>query len=122
MKRLEATLHRTRAQRRERATRSANSLEVPGPELLQFEQIAEKSSGGIPNHHHVRLGKSLQLHSEIRSFADNAMLLCLSRPSQVANNDEAGRNADTGLERGSHLEPSHRIDQSQPGTHRQLSV
>src|SRR5262245_36846921 len=118
MKRLEATLHRTRAQRRERANRSVNSLEIPGPELLEFEQIAEKSSGGIPNHHHVRLGKSLQLHSEIRSFADDAMLPCLSRPNQVANNNEAGCNADTGLERGSHLEPSHRTDHFQPRPHR----
>ena len=44
------------------------------------------------------------------------------RSDQVADDDQPGRNADTGLQRSARLEPGHRRDQLQPRPHRPLRV
>ena len=96
---LEAAFRRTRPQRRPGPHRPGDALEVLGPEVLQLEQIAEKFSRGLGNDHHVRLGDPLQARREVRRLADDAALLRLARSDQVADDDQPGRDADTGLQR-----------------------
>ena len=64
----------------------------------QFEQIAEKSSRALGDDHHVRLGDPLQARRKVWRLADDAALLRLARPDQIADHDQPGRNADTGLQ------------------------
>ena len=122
MQRLEAAFHRTRPQRRPGPHRPGDALEVLRPEVLQLEQIAEKSSRALGDDHHVRLGDPLQARREVRRLADDAALLRLSRSDQVADHNEPGCNADTGLQRSARLEPSYRRDQLQSRPYRPLGV
>ena len=97
-KRLSTELGRSTAQTR---TGSGDALEVSCSEVLQLEKIAEKPSCALGDNDHVRLGKSLQTRREVRRLADDATLLRGRRSDQVADHDQAGRNADTGLQRNS---------------------
>ena len=93
-----------------------------GPEVLELEEIAEKFSRALGDDHRVRLGDPLQARREVRRLADNAALLRLARSDQVADDDEPGGNADTGLQRSARLEPGHRRDQLQSRPDRPLGV
>src|SRR3954452_13307503 len=67
--------------------------------------------------------KRLQPSRQVWGVADDAALLCLARAGEIANNNHAGRNADTNLallRRGRKL--SHGLDQSEPCPHRSLAV
>ena len=122
VQRLEAAFRRTRPQRRPGPHRPGDALEVLGPEVLQLEQIAEKPSRALGDDHHVRLGDPLQPRREVRRLADDAALLRLSRADQIADHDQPGRNADTGLQGSGRLERGHRRDQLQARPHRPLGV
>ena len=65
---------------------------------------------------------ALQARREVRRLADDAALLRLARSDQVADDNQPGRDADTGLQRSARLEPGHRRDQLQPRPHRPLGV
>ena len=66
---------------------------------------------------------ALQPRREVRRLADDAALLRLARADQVADDDQPGRDADTGLQRQRGvLSAAHRRDQLQPGPHRPLGV
>ena len=99
VQRLEAAFRRTRPQRRPGPHRPGDALEVLCPEVLQLEEIAEKLSRALGDDHHVRLGDPLQARREVRRLADDAALLRLARSDQVADDNEPGGNADTGLQR-----------------------
>ena len=64
----------------------------------------------------------LQARREVRRLADDAALLRLARSDQVADHDQPGRDADTGLQRSAGLQRCHRRDQLQPRPHRPLGV
>src|SRR5215510_16550560 len=72
---LEAACHGTRAQRRPRPRRPGEALEVPGPEVLQFKEIAEKSTRAVANDDHVRFGDALQVRRKVRRLANRRLLL-----------------------------------------------
>ena len=99
VQRLEAAFHRTRPQRRPGPHRPGDALEVLRPEVLKLEQIAEKPSRALGDDDPVRLGDALQARRKVRRLADDAALLRLARSDQVADDDQPGRNADTGLQR-----------------------
>src|SRR5262249_19186820 len=90
-----------------------DALEIPGPEVLQLEQIAKKPACALGNDDHVRLGKPLQARREVRRFTDDAALLRVARSDQVTDDDQPRRNADPGLQRSASLEPGHCCDQLQ---------
>ncbi len=96
--RLEAAFHRTRPQRRPGPRRPGDALEVLWPEVLKLEEIAEKLSRAVGDDDHVRLGDALQACREVRRLADDAALLRVPRSDQVADDNQPGRNADTGLQ------------------------
>jgi hypothetical protein len=64
----------------------------------------------------------LQPRGEVRRLADNAALLRLPRSDQVADDNEPGRNADTGLQGSVRLERTDDTNQFQPSAHGPLRV
>ena len=60
VQRLEAACHGIRLQHRPGPHWPANAFEVPSPEVLEFEEIAQKSSRAFGDDDHVRLGDALQ--------------------------------------------------------------
>src|SRR5262249_49103530 len=110
---LEAAFDRARAQRRPRPRRPGKALEVPGPEVLQFKEIAQKSTRAAANDDHVRLGNLLQPRREIRRLAKEAALRRFPRAEEIADDDQPGRNSDT-RPYGKRLERGHRCDQFEP--------
>jgi hypothetical protein len=101
---------------------SGEALEVLGPEVLELEEISELLSGALGDHHAVRLGNRLETCGEVRRLADDAALLGFAGSDQVADHDQAGCNADAGLQRSAGLEPGHRRDQLQPSPYGPLGV
>ena len=122
VQRLETAFRRTRPQRRPGPRRFGDALEVLCPEVLQLKQITEKFSRGLGNDHHVRLGDALQARRQVRRLADDAALLSLPRSDQVADHDQAGRNADTGLQGSIRFERTDGIDQLQSRPHGPLRI
>ena len=92
------------------------------PRSCKLEQIAEKFSRALGDDDHVRLGDPLQARRKVRRLADDAALLRLARSDQVADHDQPGGNADTGLQGTRRLERGHRRDQLQPRPYRPLGV
>src|SRR5215471_2721413 len=106
MQGFEAALDGTRPHRRPGKYRVSDALEVPGPEVLKLKQTAKKPSRALGDDNHVRLGNALQARRKVRRFTDDAALLRVARPDQVADDDQPGRNPDTGLQRSARLESS----------------
>jgi hypothetical protein len=50
------------------------------------------------------------------------LLLSNTRSDQIAHYDQAGCNADAGLQRSTRPQPTNRLDQFQPTSHRPLCV
>jgi hypothetical protein len=67
---------------------------------LQIEEIAEKRSRALGDDNGVRLGSPLETGCKVWCLADDAALLRFPRSDQIADHDQSGRNADTGLKRG----------------------
>src|SRR3954452_24265877 len=64
----------------------------------------------------------LQTRREVGRLADDATLLRGRRSDQVADHNEAGRNADSGLQRNRRLEHAHCRGQLQPRPDRPLGI
>jgi len=60
VQRLEAAFNRNRPQRRPVPCRPGDALEVPVPEVLKLEEIAEKFSRALGDDDPIRLGDCLQ--------------------------------------------------------------
>jgi hypothetical protein len=60
VQRLEAAFNRNRPQRRPGPCRPGDALEVPVPEVLKLEEIAEKFSRALGDDDPIRLGDPLQ--------------------------------------------------------------
>src|SRR5262252_4234012 len=119
---LEAARRGTRAQRRPRPRRPGEALEVPRPEVLEFKEIAEKSTRAVADDDHVRLGNLLQPRREIRRLANDAALLRLPPADEIADDDQPGRNSDTGLQESARFELGHRFDSFEPRPYGPLGV
>src|SRR5262249_17521082 len=115
VQRLEAACHGTRPQRRPGPHRPDDALEVPWPEVLQLKEIADKSARAVADDDRVRLGDPLQARSEVRRLANDAALLRLPRPGEIADNHQPRRNSDTGLQGTARPKPAPRCDRFVPG-------
>jgi hypothetical protein len=100
---VKAALHGTRPQRGPRPRRLGNALEIPSPEVLKLEEIAEKASRAFGDDHHVRLGDALKARREVRRLADDAALLCFARSDQVTYDDQPLREEKEGIPFGGAL-------------------
>ena len=124
VKGVKAALDGTRAQRRPGPHRPGDALEVLGPEIAELEEIAEKPARALGYDDHVRFGQRLQARRQVRRLADDSALLRLARSDQIADDDEAGRDADADLQgnaRGG-LQLRHRLGERQPRLHRAFGV
>ena len=124
MKRVKAALHGARPQRRPGPRRPGDALKVPGPKILELEEIAEKLSRALRNNHGIRFSNGLQTGGKVRRLAHNRLLLGRPRADEVANHHEPGRDPDTHLQgragRGGELR--HRLDEGKPGPHSALGI
>jgi len=109
---------------KESPRRPGDALEVPGPEIPEFEQIAEQPSRAVGNDDRVRLGQRLQTRRQVRRVADDRLLLGGTAADQIADHDKPGRNADTHLQgrAGYGRELRHRLNQRKPGKHGAFGV
>ena len=78
---------------------------------MLLEQIAEKVTRAFGDHDRVRPGSPLQTRRQVRRIANDAALLRLTRPYEVADYDQASRDADASLERRARLQRVYRHDQ-----------
>jgi hypothetical protein len=99
-----------------------DAFEFLGSKVLQFKQASEQPPRILSEDDRVRLSDALQTCCEVGCLADDATLLRLSRSDQVANHDEPGRDADTGLQRDSGPQCVHRCDQLQRRAHRPFGI
>ena len=65
---------------------------------------------------------ALQTRRKVRRLADNRLLLRRTRSDQIADHDQAGGNANAGLQGRAGLQRADRLDQLQPRPHRPLGV
>ncbi|MGB9399202.1 MAG: hypothetical protein WCB69_08430, partial [Pseudolabrys sp.] len=72
VQRLEAACRGTRAQHCPGPRRPGDALDVPGPEVLKFKEIAEKAARAVADDNHVRLGDRLQARREVRCLANHS--------------------------------------------------
>jgi hypothetical protein len=54
---------------------------------LEIEQIAKELSGAFSDDNSVRISDALQASSEVRRLTDDATLLRLASPDQIADHD-----------------------------------
>ena len=99
-----------------------NSLEVLGPEIVEFKKVAEKPSCALGDNHGVRLGDRLELRGNVWSFADDAAFVGACRIGDVADDNEAGGNSDARLRRRARLQCPHRRNQFKRRSNRTLGV
>ena len=93
-------------------------------EIPKFEQIAEKPARALGDDDHVRFGHRLQARRQVWRLADDSALLRLARSDQLADNNEAGRDADADLQGNAAacLQLRHRLDERQPRLYRAFGV
>ncbi len=92
--RLEAAFDRTRSKRLPDLHRRAHAPDRDGADVAIFEEIADQTPRLARDHHGAGLGKALQAGGEVRRLADDCPLLRLPAADQIADNDEAGSDAD----------------------------
>jgi hypothetical protein len=102
--------------------RPCDALEVLGPEVLQLEEITEESSRALSDDDRIRLGDALKARREIRRLAHDSTFLGVPGPGEIADYDQAGRNADAHLERLFRAQLADSFDQREPSSHRPLGV
>ena len=84
-------------------------------EILDLEQRTDLPPGAIGNDQGARPGQSLQTGAEVWRLADDVPLLRSAGADQIANDDEAGGDADPHVQRLLCGEPDDFVDDRQPG-------
>jgi hypothetical protein len=100
----------------------AKPLEGMAAELAIFELAARQAARALRNNNGVWFGQSLEPRREVRRLADDAALLSHSRSNQIADDNNAGRNADACLQYNRRLQCADGRDQLQTCAHRALGV
>src|SRR6202008_1614891 len=111
-----------RPQRRKTKPGLGVPLQLFWPEVPQLEKIAEEPARGLSNDDRVRVGDGLKARRQVWRFANDCLLLRSTRSDQVADHDQSGCNANTGLERNWRFERIDDTDQLQPSAHGSLGV
>ena len=133
VQRVEPALRAALAFDPESRERRGEALERHRPQIGQLEQAADQPARRLADHHTARRGKSLESGREVRRLADHRLLLGRALADQLADHDQAGRDADARGERQSFLAPAaqgqpgrvqgaHGLDQFQPGPDRPLGL
>ena len=80
-------------------TGRGEALEPGRPELAQLEHPAEQPARAVGDHDRAGRGRRLQPRGEVRGLADHRLLPRRALADQVADDHEAGRDADPRRER-----------------------
>ena len=99
VQRLEAALGATLAFDPPGGERLGEALEALRAEVGQLEQPADQPARRLADHDAARLGERLQPGREVRRLADHRLLLRRALADQLADHDQAGRDADPGRQR-----------------------
>ena len=121
-KRLETTQHAALTDDTPSALRFGKPGERLLAEIVDLEQGADLPPRAVGDDQRVRRGQPLQPGGEIQRLADDPALLRRTGADQIAHHDEAAGDAEPnvqGLPRG---EPSHRVDDREPGADSPLRV
>src|SRR6516162_10868525 len=121
---LEATLDRAGSDCCPGPNRSGETLETVRAKVFKLEQGAEEPPRALGNDDAVRFGDALQPRRQVRRLANDAALLRIAGPDQIADHHEPGRNPRADLERlgSARLEPRNRANDVEPGSQRPLGV
>ena len=125
VQRLEAALGATLAFDPPGGERLGEALEALRAEVGQLEQPADQPARRLADHHAARRRERLQPRREVRRLADHGLLLGRALADQLADHDQAGRDADPGrqrLARRRRPAAASAVDQRQPGPDRPLGV
>src|SRR5262249_54016328 len=95
--RVEPAFRGTRPQSRPGSRWLGDALEVSEPDIVQLEEIAEKSARAVANNNHIRLGHALQARRKVRCLADDGSLLRVPRADELTDDHKPGHNSDTRL-------------------------
>jgi hypothetical protein len=120
--RLEAALGRLLARHQEAGHGMLEALEARRAELAQLEHLPQEAPRRVRDHHGARPGDLLQPRSQVRGLADDRPLLRRALAEEVADDDQAARDADPHRERrpGRRRQPRDGLDDAQPGPDRAL--
>ena len=91
---LEAAAGRSLAENLEAAHGATEAFEPGRPELAQLEQLAQQPACVVRDHRGAGLGHLLQPRRQVGGFADHGLLLCRSLAHEIADHDQARRDAD----------------------------
>jgi hypothetical protein len=97
---------------------------VGGAEFAVFEMAGRQPARALRHDHSAGLGNRLQARGKVRRFADDGLSFRRTLGDQVADHDQAGCDADPGLERRrcGRLQPRNCGDDVEAGPHRALGV
>ncbi len=106
------------------AHRPRDAFELERPEKLDLEQLAEQISGALRDHDAVGSRGHLQPGGQVRRVADSDALLRLSRPNDIADDDDSRRDPNPHMQRllRCGLQLRSRFGDRQPRPHRLLGV
>ena len=120
---LETALDRALAQHLRGQYRLGQPLDRDSPEIAVVEKIANQPPRAFCDQHRVRWRHFLETGCQVRRLADNPALLRLARADQIADDDEAGGDADPARQRGGiALQPADAVDQRQTGPYCLLGI
>ena len=120
--RLEAALGNREPFDRPGRNRRGKTLDLMPAEVAKLEEIAEQSAGRGGDDDRIRLGQPLHPGGEVRRIADDRLLPRRAGAQQIANDDEAGGDADAQPQPLRRFQRADGIDQGQSGPDRPLGV
>jgi hypothetical protein len=122
--RLEAALGPAFGDDAEGRDRCREALERLRPERLELEELAHQPAGGGGDHHLVGPGEGLEPGGEVGGLADHGLFPRRALAQEVAHDDQAGRDPDSGrgrlAPRG--VLPADAVDDGERGPDRALRV
>ena len=121
---LEPIAVRTRTQDTPDVHRIVNSCDRQSAEITIVKQAAQQAARIVCYHNRVRFGGPLQPCRKISRLTNDRLLLGRALTEEIADHDEARRDADTHLQRGrlARIELGHGLDQGEARAHRLFGV
>ena len=124
VQRLESVRDRTNADRRIDSRRRRDSLEVRNAEVFEFEKLGDEAVRRLGDRHLAGPGDPLKTCRQVRRVPDHPALVRLTGAQEVADHDDASRDADPHLKTAPvrRPQPGNPLGKREPGAHRSLRV
>ncbi len=104
--------------------RLGEALEMLRTEISELEEATYEPPGTPTDDDAARRRERLEPRRQVRRLADHRLFLCAALADQLADHDQAGRDADPGRQgfAGRHRQSADCLGQCQPGAHRPLGL